>query len=49
MKKGETKPNRLPVWGDSLLNKLPGTSRKQRKRQASKRRRSDLRRQDTGE
>ena len=35
----ETKPNRLDVWGKSLLNKLPSVSRKRRKRQASKKRR----------
>jgi hypothetical protein len=33
------KPNRLGVWGDSMLNKLPGISRKRRKREASKKRR----------
>lgn len=30
--------NRLDVWGDSLLNKLPSRSRKRRKRQANKKR-----------
>ncbi len=40
----DTKPNRLAVWGDSLLNKLPGRSRKKRKREASKKRRSLLKR-----
>ncbi len=39
-----TKPSRLPVWGDSLLNKLPGRSRKRRKREASKKRREALKR-----
>jgi len=46
MKKGQTNPSRLHVWGDSRMNKLPSASRKQRKRQASKRRRSDLRKED---
>ena len=36
----ETKPGRLSVWGNSLLNKLSSRSRKRRKREASKRRRS---------
>ena len=44
MKHGHTKPNRLNVWGDSLLNKLPGITRKRRKREASKKRRVQLRR-----
>jgi hypothetical protein len=44
MAKGETKPNKLAVWGDSLMNKLPGISRKRRKRSASKKRRAALRR-----
>lgn len=35
------KPGRMKVWGDSMLNKLPGISRKQRKRHASKIRRRD--------
>jgi hypothetical protein len=34
------KSNRLDVFGDSLLNKLAARSRKQRKRQASKKRRA---------
>jgi len=42
MKNAHTKPNRLSVWGDSLLNKLPGISRKRRKREASKKRRAQL-------
>jgi hypothetical protein len=50
MKHGHTKPNRLAVWGDSLLNKLPGITRKRRKRAASKKRRmqfkQELRRED---
>jgi hypothetical protein len=37
--RGGDKPNRLDVFGDSMLNKLPGISRKRRKRQASKKRR----------
>ncbi|MFG0245582.1 MAG: hypothetical protein ACF8MF_05970 [Phycisphaerales bacterium JB052] len=38
--RNEGKPNRLRgIWGDSLLNKLPGISRKRRKRDASKKRR----------
>jgi len=42
MKNGHAKPNRLSVWGDSLLNKLPSISRKKRKRVASKKRRAQL-------
>jgi hypothetical protein len=49
MKKGATGSNKLPVWGDSLLNKLPATTRKRRKRQASKKRRAQLHRQDASE
>jgi hypothetical protein len=30
------KPNRLSVWGHSMMNQLPGTTRKRRKREASK-------------
>ncbi|MCR9096072.1 MAG: hypothetical protein NXI30_17750 [bacterium] len=45
MKHSHTKPNRLQVWGDSLLNKLPGVVRKRRKREASKKRRNLLRRE----
>lgn len=33
------KPNRLQVWGDSMLGNLPSVSRKRRKREASKKRR----------
>jgi hypothetical protein len=33
------KPNRLGVWGHSMMNQLPGTTRKRRKREASKKRR----------
>ena len=44
-RRNEGKPNRLNgVWGDALLNKLPGISRKRRKRDASKKRRVMLRR-----
>ena len=37
-----TKPNRLKIWGDSLVNQLKGLSRKARKRRASKVRRQLL-------
>ncbi len=47
MLRGATNPARLPVSGDSLLNKLPSKSRKHRKRQASKKRRAMLRREET--
>lgn len=43
MKVSETSPNRLAVWGDSTVNKLPAISRKRRKREASKKRRVLLR------
>lgn len=43
MKHGFTKPNRLAVWGNSMLNKLPSISKKRRKREASKKRRELLR------
>jgi hypothetical protein len=43
MLKGATSPHRFPAWNDSLTNKLPSKSRKQRKRQASKKRRAMLR------
>lgn len=33
------KPNRLDVWGHSMMNQLPGSTRKRRKREASKKRR----------
>lgn len=46
MQRNHTKPSRLKgVWGDSLLNKLPGISRKRRKRDASKKRRVITRRE----
>jgi hypothetical protein len=41
-----TKVNRLDVWGDSMVNKLPSLSRKRRKREASKKRRQILKRED---
>ena len=47
MKSSLTKPNRLDVWGDSMMNKLPSQSRRNRKRQASKRRRAVLKAEDT--
>lgn len=40
MKPSDTKPNKLDVWGDSLLNKLRSRTRKKRKRDASKKRRA---------
>ncbi|MBI2824773.1 MAG: hypothetical protein HYX69_08810 [Planctomycetia bacterium] len=40
MQHSHLKPNRLDVFGDSMLNKLPARSRRQRKRQASKKRRA---------
>ena len=43
MNRARTSPNRLDVWGDSMLNKLPSRSRKNRKRSASKKRRVGLR------
>jgi hypothetical protein len=46
MRHSATKTNRLTVWSDSLLNKLPAQSRKKRKRQASKKRRAMLRSED---
>ena len=45
----DTKPSRLDVWGDSLLNKLPSRTRKKRKREASKKRRAILRNGDRRE
>lgn len=44
MMRARYNPNRLDVWGDCLLNKLPSVSRKRRKREASKKRRVLLRR-----
>ena len=46
MLRGAMNPNRLSATGDSLLNKLPSKSRKNRKRLASKKRRAILRRED---
>jgi len=46
MKHGDTSANRMYIWGHNLLNKLPGVSRKRRKREASKIRRADLKERD---
>jgi hypothetical protein len=46
MQRSTTSPRRLKVWGDSMMNKLPGLSRKRRKRHASKKRRQALARED---
>ncbi len=46
MENGHTSPARLQIWGDHLMNKLAAVSRRKRKRQASKRRRSELRQED---
>ena len=43
MRHSDLKPNRLDVFGSSMLNKLPSESRRRRKRQASKKRRSLVR------
>lgn len=40
MDKGREKSAELTSWGNSLLNKLPSTTRNRRKRDASKRRRN---------
>jgi len=40
MQHSHLKSNRLDVFGDSMLNKLAARSRRQRKRQASKKRRA---------
>ena len=40
----DTNPNRLAVWGHSMLLRLSGRSRTQRKREASKKRRAGLKR-----
>ncbi len=45
MRKAATNANRMSGWGDSLVHHLPANSRRQRKRQASKRRRAMLRRE----
>ncbi len=45
MKRSETSPNRLDVWGDSMMNKLPSRTRQRRKREASKKRRVILARE----
>ena len=46
MRKAATNSKRLDGRGDSVANKLPSKSRKQRKRRASKRRRTLLRKED---
>lgn len=46
MDKGSTNSSRLALWGESVMNKLPSKSRKQRKRLTSKKRRVLLRRED---
>ena len=43
MQKNRTKPNRLSVWGDSMMCGLKGPGRTRRKREASKKRRAILR------
>lgn len=45
MRKAATNANRMSGWGDSLFINLSASSRRQRKRQASKRRRAMLRRE----
>jgi hypothetical protein len=47
MRKAATNPSRLDGHGDSVANKLPSKSRRQRKRRASKRRRVMLRDEDS--
>jgi len=47
MNQSDKKPNRLKVFGKSMMNKLPKTSRNKRKRQASKIRRQQLKREDS--
>jgi hypothetical protein len=42
MKKSELKTNRLYVWGHSMLNKLSSRARKRRLREASKKRRQQI-------
>jgi hypothetical protein len=49
MKNGETNQNRLNVWGDSMMGKLPAVSRKRGKLSASKKRRVLLRDRDKTE
>ncbi len=46
MSRSDTSPNRLNVWGASLLNKLKGETRRRRKREASKKRRNSLKPRD---
>ena len=45
MKKSHLKTNRLSAWGNSLLNKLSSRSRKRRLREASKKRRQEIKKQ----
>jgi len=49
MKPSHTKPNKLNVWGDSMMNQLPAASRKNRKRTASKKRRVVLQKEQKAE
>jgi len=44
MNRSHTNANRMDVWDHSMLNKLPGRSRKHRKRIASKKRPARLQR-----
>jgi hypothetical protein len=46
MKNNETGPQRLDVWGDSMMGKPHAITRKRRKRSASKKRRQILRKRD---
>ncbi len=46
MERSLFKSRRLDVFGDSMLNKLPGRSRKKRKREASKKRRAAIRKEN---
>lgn len=50
MQVGRDNVGRLnPSWGDSLMNKLPSLSRKRRKRDASKKRRVQAKKEQRGE
>jgi hypothetical protein len=40
-KRGHDSADQLTNWGDSMMNKLPSLTRKRRKRDASKKRRSN--------
>lgn len=46
MQDSHTSPRKLEVFGDSMLNKLKSRTRKRRKREASKKRRIQLRKED---